>query len=70
MSVSIETLSRHYLKILELKQQMTELLALRRTVCLLNAARYRPKGSRRRIYRASASSARLTRLVPSLAENA
>ena len=45
-------------------------IALRRTVCLLNAARYRPKGSRRRIYRASASSARLTRLVPSLAENA
>jgi hypothetical protein len=69
MSVSIEAISRQYISLLELKQQMTELLALRRTVCLLNAARYRPKGSRR-LYRASARSGRLTRLVPSLAENA
>jgi hypothetical protein len=50
MSVQIEAISSHSGKLLMLEQQMTELLALRRTLCLLNAARYRPKGSRR-LYR-------------------
>jgi hypothetical protein len=58
MSVSIEAISRQCIALQKLEQQMTELLALRRAVCLLNAKRSRPKGSRR-LYRASARSTRL-----------
>ena len=57
MSVQIEAISRQCIELLKLEQQMTELLALRRTLCLLNAARDEPKGSRR-LYRASARSTR------------
>jgi hypothetical protein len=34
--------------VFELEDRMRELLALRRALCLLNASRNRPKGSRRR----------------------
>jgi hypothetical protein len=59
MSVQIEAISRQCIELLKLEQQMKELLALRRALCLLNAARCRPKGSRR-LYGASARSARRT----------
>jgi hypothetical protein len=59
MSAPIETISRQCIALQKLEQQMTELLALRRALCLANAARDRPKGSRR-LYRASA------RLIPHL----
>ena len=35
MSVQIEAISSHFSKLLKLEQQMTELVALRRAVCLL-----------------------------------
>jgi hypothetical protein len=57
MSIQIEAIRSHSSKLLKLEQQMTELLALRRAVCLLNAKRSRPKGSRRRIHPASDISA-------------
>jgi hypothetical protein len=55
MSVQIEAISRRrgeLLKseVLKLEREMTELVALRRALCLLNATRDRPKGSRR-LYR-------------------
>jgi len=64
MSAQIEAISRQrgeLLKseLLKLEREMTELVALRRALCLLSAARDRPKGSRR-LYRVSASSARWT----------
>ena len=49
MSVQIEVIPSQISKLLELERQMTHLLALRRALCLLNAKRDRPNGSRRRI---------------------
>jgi hypothetical protein len=70
MSVQIEAISSHFSKLLKLEQQMTELVALRRAVCLLNAKRSRPKGSRRRIHPGSDMSAtQWASRVPSLAKN-
>jgi hypothetical protein len=70
MSVQIEAISRQCIALQKLEQQMTELLALRRAVCLLNAKRSRPKGSRRRIHPASDMSAtQWASRVPSLAKN-
>ena len=57
MSAPIETISRQCIALQKLEQQMTELLALRRALCLLNAARDRPMGSRR-LYRVSTKCAR------------
>ena len=59
MSIQIEVIRSHFSRLLKLEEQMTELLALRRALCLLNAKRSRPKGSPR-LYRASARSARWT----------
>ena len=69
MSAPIETISVQYIALQKLELQMTELLALRRALCLLNASRDRPRGYRRRLYRAPARSARLARVLPSLAKN-
>jgi hypothetical protein len=70
MSDSIEAISSHCSKLLKLEQQMRELIALRRAVCLLNAKHSRPKGSRRRIHPASDISAtRWASRVPTLAKN-
>jgi hypothetical protein len=70
MSLSIGDISSHASKLLELEQQMRELIALRRAVCLLNAKRRQPKGSRRRIHRGSHMSAtQWASRVPSLAKN-
>jgi hypothetical protein len=69
MSAPIETISFQYLALQKLEEQMTELLALRRALCLLNASHDRPRGYRRRLYRTSARSARLARVLPSLAKN-
>jgi hypothetical protein len=57
MSVQIEAISSWFVKLQTLNQQMTELLALRRAVCRLDARRGRPKVSRRPIYPASHMSA-------------
>ena len=59
MSIQIEGTRSYSSKLLKLEQQMKELLALRRALCLLNAARNRPSGSRR-LYRTSARSERWT----------
>jgi hypothetical protein len=58
MLVRNPSISSGFFTLEELERQMGELIALRRAVCLLNASRDRPKGSRRRPHRASASSAR------------
>jgi hypothetical protein len=70
MSIQIEAISRQCIALQKLEQQMTELVALRRAVCLLNAKRSRPKGSRRRVHPASDMSAtQWAGRVPSLAKN-
>jgi len=66
MSVRV-TVSSKRPTVFELEDQMRELRALRRALCLLNAARDRPKGSRRRLYRASVRS-RCAHLIPSPAK--
>jgi hypothetical protein len=55
-------------ELLRLEREMTELVALRRALCLLNATRDRPKGFRRRLDRTSARSARS--LAPRLGKTA
>lgn len=54
MSVQIEVISRRISMLLSLEQEMAEIIALRRALCLQNAKRNRPNGSRRvRIHRSS-----------------
>jgi hypothetical protein len=48
MSVEIKAVLDHRLKLAEIECQMVELICLRRALCLLNAKRNRPPGSRRR----------------------
>jgi hypothetical protein len=57
MSVQIEVISRRISMLLSLEQEMAEIIALRRALCLQNAKRNRPNGSRRvRIHRSSTNS--------------
>ena len=49
MSVCAKSLSRGVQALADLEQQMLELLALRRALCLAKAARNWPRGARRRL---------------------
>ena len=49
MSVCAKSISRSRAAFADLEQQMLELLALRRALCLAKAARNWPRGARRRL---------------------
>jgi hypothetical protein len=47
MSICAKSILRRVQALADLEQQMSELLALRRALCLTNASRNRPRGARR-----------------------
>jgi len=49
MSFCAKSISRRLEALVDLEQQMSELLALRRALCLAMAARNWPRGARRRL---------------------
>jgi hypothetical protein len=49
MSFCAKSISRRLEALVDLEQQMSELLALRRALCLAKASRNWPRGARRRI---------------------
>jgi hypothetical protein len=58
MSICAKSLSRGVKALVDLEQQMSELLALRRALCLANASRNRPRGARRHLGRSGVRSMR------------
>src|ERR1700751_1191829 len=60
MSVSTKSILRAVEALGDLEQQMSELLALRRALCLANASRNRPRGARRSLGRAVRAVGRLS----------
>jgi hypothetical protein len=61
MSICTESISRGFEALIDLEQQMSELLALRRALCLINASRNWPAGARRHPARTGVRSVRAGR---------